>query len=971
MELGVFVSSPSDCASERDVVVRVVEKLNASYIPRSTGLTLRVIRWEDLPPGQTTDHNYQARIDEQLRKIELDRTHIYVGCMRDRVGTPTHGYASGTIYEFETALASRRRTGLPAEVFFYFLREDTAAPAPVAAFSAQLRDRGFLYSVTAKDGEFELRLTQHLSNVMLGWWQWRNRIRRGVRGARVPALVMLGAATVAYLGTDIATAFSVRSALTESRHEDALRLWSNRHAYFPVASTWLSGEMLVALRAIATTRLLDSLISLGGDPFSWETSELRDFEIETLREHLRSNVPKREAAPMRHLAYIAFTRDWTAAEQASTAELSGDDPAQLLAASAFALHGPAERVAIWLKRAARPDLAPPVVGHLLDIVFTRNDATLVASALELLGSGRLGKTAQAFDLPITCTAQPCRNAANALLTQWSRDGSAPSEQLLSVTLDLASLDEIAIPSDELSDALIRFAREPQFSAVTRPILRALATLDTEHGRAFVLDLFSQHLNENISFGWAEKSGLIEAAAALGTPDDRSVLKLAQLAASQAAESARPGESPSDGMTQTSYVAYLAAHPPRSMTRQLPYLRTLIARRVESRLSIWGPDFDQAMKRLLSVLSDADALSLFEYTGSVVVDDFGGRLSERRAYLLQLLQDLERDLSIELTTAIIRMMPILPDRTEHYLAAIARHGGNAARDYFRRRLAEGDSEILKFIALNGDEETMRRAIPHPAPTATAALEEFVQALSQMEGEARQRVLVELCRLWAQESPETLWPEATKVKYEDGRLVEAAVTALRRAANLDRATRAIRYLQAVRPDLVWHTLSEPSARESVIRMLTTADPFDFVKLTQELPQAPKEVDVTEWMRAAVDIRKPTVFEQKQIDLAPPTANGLMRISEDTWMGNPLLFALATGTAPDAAKMLLDSATGSGTVESLGKLPQAQVNFDAYLIWHAAARASASHPQDTAALFEKLQAGSPVQLRAWAGFALGATR
>ena len=967
MELRLFVSSPSDCAAERDLVIRVAEKLAATEIARSTGLTLKVVRWEDLPPGETTNHNYQARIDEQLRKVGLDRAHIYVGFMRDRIGTPTHGCASGTVYEFETALASRRRTGLPAEVFFYFLREEAEATAAVSAFSGELRDRGVLYSVAAKEGEFELRLTQHLSNVMLGWWQWRNRVRRGLRSARVPSLVMIGVAIAAYLVTDVGLGSSIQRALNESRREEALRLWSDRHAYFPITTTWLKARMPEALRSTATERLLESLLALGGDPFSWEASELQGFEIAPLREHLQRNVPRGDAAPTRYLAYTALTRDWDSAEQAATGELSGDDPVGLVIARAFARHGPTERVARWLKRTAKPEIATPITANLLDIIARREDAALTATLLDLLAAGRFGQDAQSMDLPLKCGAPACRDTANALLTKWAVEGAPPSEQLLATALEFAELDKITISRTDLADALVRFARAPQFSTVTRPILQALATLNTERARAIIRELFSQHLSDKISFGWAEKSGLIDAAAALGAPDDRSVLRLAQLGAKQALDVARPGESPSDGMTQARYVAYLAARPPRSMAPHLPYLRSLIDRRLESRLSIWESDFDQALASLLPELGDADLLALFEYTGSIVVDDFGGKLSERRVYLLQQLHDQQRDMSSGLATAVIRMIPVLPDRVEVFRAALARHGGSMARDYFRRRLAEGDTEVLEFVASNGDEDTMRSAIPNPKSAQPEALKKFLDALSNMQDEARRRVFADVCLAWAPDKPRSLWADATALKYEDDGMIDAAVAMLRSAADVNSATRAIRYLQAVRPSLIWKTLSEPAVRDAVVRILTAVEPFDFVMFTQELPPAPADLDVTGWMRAAASIRKITALEQHQIDLPSAMPDRLMRVGEDTWIGNPLLRALATGKAPDAAKTLLDAAERSGPVQRLGKLSQEQANFDAYLIWLAAARPAEPDSRDVAVLFEGLRGGSPVYLRARAGLAL----
>ena len=95
----VFISSPGDCVEERNLINKVILSVNEHDLTKSQNLRLIPVRWEDLPPGQTEGGDYQQRIDDLLEKLNLNHFDIYIGCMKNRLGTPTANYQSGTVDE--------------------------------------------------------------------------------------------------------------------------------------------------------------------------------------------------------------------------------------------------------------------------------------------------------------------------------------------------------------------------------------------------------------------------------------------------------------------------------------------------------------------------------------------------------------------------------------------------------------------------------------------------------------------------------------------------------------------------------------------------------------------------------------------------------------------------------------------------------------------------------------------------------
>jgi CHASE2 domain-containing sensor protein/energy-coupling factor transporter ATP-binding protein EcfA2 len=122
LRVKLFVSSPSDVKPERDRAVIVADRLNGTF----EGLVrFEVIRWED--EFYDSSKSFQEQIDAAVGKMaEVD---VLICIVWGRIGLKLNpkiwrrdghtGYESGTVYEFETALAlSKQNQGVPDVYLF-------------------------------------------------------------------------------------------------------------------------------------------------------------------------------------------------------------------------------------------------------------------------------------------------------------------------------------------------------------------------------------------------------------------------------------------------------------------------------------------------------------------------------------------------------------------------------------------------------------------------------------------------------------------------------------------------------------------------------------------------------------------------------------------------------------------------------------------------------------------------------------
>lgn len=102
--LNVFLASPGDVATERDMAKDVVDRLNRT-IGDSLGWHVELHRWEENLPAFGRPQG--------VINPSVDACDLFVGLLWERWGEPTGKYSSGFEEEFERAVARRRSTDEP------------------------------------------------------------------------------------------------------------------------------------------------------------------------------------------------------------------------------------------------------------------------------------------------------------------------------------------------------------------------------------------------------------------------------------------------------------------------------------------------------------------------------------------------------------------------------------------------------------------------------------------------------------------------------------------------------------------------------------------------------------------------------------------------------------------------------------------------------------------------------------------
>ncbi|MEP0369200.1 MAG: DUF4062 domain-containing protein [Cyclobacteriaceae bacterium] len=147
-----FISSPGDCNLEREVVKKMLEKVNKG-LAQHLGMNFKSFTWEnDVLPDMGS--NGQEIIDEHIEKSNYD---IFIGIMKNRFGNPTKKAGSGTEHEFNDALERRIvSSNSTPKIFFYFGKDEVDIDHPniddiisqrkkVQLFKKHIQDKG-LYS---------------------------------------------------------------------------------------------------------------------------------------------------------------------------------------------------------------------------------------------------------------------------------------------------------------------------------------------------------------------------------------------------------------------------------------------------------------------------------------------------------------------------------------------------------------------------------------------------------------------------------------------------------------------------------------------------------------------------------------------------------------------------------------------------------------------------------------------------------
>ena len=124
----VALASPSDVHEERGIVEKVVNEINP-LLERELDLTVRVRKWETLPPG-FNEGGPQAIID---RALAIENTDLFIAIFASRLGTTLPEGRTGTEHEFEEAYRAWLARGKP-EIMLYFRQGPVVLQTGVTAF---------------------------------------------------------------------------------------------------------------------------------------------------------------------------------------------------------------------------------------------------------------------------------------------------------------------------------------------------------------------------------------------------------------------------------------------------------------------------------------------------------------------------------------------------------------------------------------------------------------------------------------------------------------------------------------------------------------------------------------------------------------------------------------------------------------------------------------------------------------------
>lgn len=168
--LQVFVAAPSDVDDARERLEALVDEQNRIWSSDHKP-ELKLILWDlDVIPGVGSDA--QDHVNRQVGDYD-----ILLGLMWNRIGTATPRAASGTVEEFERAIARFRDAPGSLRILMYFCNADIPRDAldleqytQLEDFKARLRDEeGVLYGSYGDLDELEQLLRLHLNKLVSTW----------------------------------------------------------------------------------------------------------------------------------------------------------------------------------------------------------------------------------------------------------------------------------------------------------------------------------------------------------------------------------------------------------------------------------------------------------------------------------------------------------------------------------------------------------------------------------------------------------------------------------------------------------------------------------------------------------------------------------------------------------------------------------------------------------------------------------
>ena len=167
--LSVFVSSPNDVPTERELLSRIIDELNSIHAKRQ-GVRLELIMWErEVSPDMGEDA--QAVINEQISK-EYD---VFICIIWNRIGTATKRAESGTVEEFELVKARHDKDPSSVRPMLYFKNApplsmkdfDPDQYKGAQIFRERVKEAGVLYREFTESESFANHVRFDLTKLML------------------------------------------------------------------------------------------------------------------------------------------------------------------------------------------------------------------------------------------------------------------------------------------------------------------------------------------------------------------------------------------------------------------------------------------------------------------------------------------------------------------------------------------------------------------------------------------------------------------------------------------------------------------------------------------------------------------------------------------------------------------------------------------------------------------------------------
>ncbi len=164
--LKIFLASPGNLMSDREIVRKVVDNINRDVGFRE-GFQAEVIGWDTDSRPSAGEYAQEVISDQLIADID-----IFIGLMGHYFGQPTKKYGSGTEEEFELAFQSWTKSGNPKIMFYFSEAVETVRDVQIDqlakrnAFRKTLEDRGVYYFSYNDITAFQFDLHRHISQTI-------------------------------------------------------------------------------------------------------------------------------------------------------------------------------------------------------------------------------------------------------------------------------------------------------------------------------------------------------------------------------------------------------------------------------------------------------------------------------------------------------------------------------------------------------------------------------------------------------------------------------------------------------------------------------------------------------------------------------------------------------------------------------------------------------------------------------------